>query len=472
MRWLPKTIVGRTLTILIAGLLVSHLVGIAVVTGERVSALTGALGERLAEQMATTTKLIEATPTVRRSFVAQRLSGPAMSVTWGPESVVSDAESDEHEGWRGWMVRRVLGEYLENLPGDERRVAIRHAVAQAESLPGRGMEEAMGGPGHLRHMRQMWRDRGVIQVSQRLSDASWLNFTMPMVGARPFRSSAWFLSFLISAVLVIGVSLGAVRRAGAPLDMFARAAERLGRDVDAPAMREDGPDEVRRAAAAFNQMQRRVSGFVRDRTQMLAAISHDMKTPITRLRLRAEFMDDDEQRGKMIADLDQMEAMIAETLAFARDEVTAEASRPFDLAVMLRDLCEQAADAGAEVSFDGSDRLTYDGRPTALRRAFENLVGNALKYGARAAVTLSQETDTVIITVDDQGPGLADSELGEVFRAFYRVEGSRSRDTGGVGLGLAVVRSVCRAHGGDVILTNRSEGGLRATVTLPTANEA
>ena len=477
MRWLPNTIVGRTLLILIAGLLVSHLVGIAVVSGERFSALTGALGERLATQMEAATGVVEQTGTPLRPTVARRLSGPALNVSWGLESAVSEDDADRG-GWRDWMIRRILREYLGDLPSGNRRIAVRQPPTPEDDSqwPPRlhrnwdgvgGMGAMDGGPGHMSHMRRFWRHREVIQVSQRLADGSWLNFTMPMVSAQPFRSSPWLLSFLISAVLVIGVSLWAVRRASAPLDMFARAAERLGRDVDAPAMSEDGPGEVRRAATAFNRMQQRVSGFVRDRTQMLAAISHDLKTPITRLRLRAEFMDDDEQRTKMLADLDQMEAMIAETLAFARDDITAEATRPFDLAVILRDLCEQAADAGEGGAFQGPDRLTYDGRPTALRRAFENLVGNAVKYGGGATVTLREENDDVIVTVDDHGPGLADAELSEVFRPFYRVEGSRSRDTGGVGLGLAVVRSVCRAHGGDVTLANRSEGGLRATVTLP-----
>jgi signal transduction histidine kinase len=251
--------------------------------------------------------------------------------------------------------------------------------------------------------------------------------------------------------------------------MFAGAAERLGLDVDAPPLPEEGPREVRRASRAFNEMQGRLRSFVRDRTQMLAAISHDLRTPITRLRLRAEFMEDGEQKDRMLSDLDEIQAMIAATLDFARDDFAGEPRRALDLAVLLRDICDEFRDVGADVTWEGPAHATQVGAPAALKRAFSNLIGNAVNYGGGGAVRLTVEQDFCRILVEDRGPGLAEADLERVFEPFVRAEGSRSRETGGVGLGLAITRSIVRGHGGDVTLANRPEGGLRATVALPAA---
>jgi signal transduction histidine kinase len=219
-------------------------------------------------------------------------------------------------------------------------------------------------------------------------------------------------------------------------------------------------------------MQERLQAFVRDRTQMLAAMSHDLRTPITRLRLRAELVDDPEQQGKrkMLADLAEIQTMIDETLAFARDDAAREPSGPLDLAVLIETICDAAEDAGGAVHYAGPARgVPVIGRPGMLRRALTNLVNNAVAYGGSARVTLEVERDRARITIDDNGPGIPEEELERVFAPFYRLDTSRSRETGGVGLGLAVVRSAIDAHGGRVTLLNRSGGGLRAMVELPKA---
>ncbi|MGF1639326.1 MAG: sensor histidine kinase, partial [Rhodospirillales bacterium] len=303
--------------------------------------------------------------------------------------------------------------------------------------------------------------------SLRLGDGTWLNFGIPLPPLPPVWETRIFALILATTLIALAISVWAVRRASAPLSLLAAAAERLGLDMNAPPLTETGPREVRQAAHAFNTMQRRLQRFVGDRTQMLAAISHDLRTPITRLKLRAELVDDPEQQRKMRADLDEMEAMIAATLAFAREEFADEARTPLDLAVLLQTVCDEAVDAGGVAAYAGPSRFAFDGRPTALRRAFANLIDNAIKYGGGAVVTLAAATATVTVTVDDHGPGLPEAERDRVFDPFYRVEPSRSRETGGVGLGLAVVRSVVRGHGGEVGLANRPEGGLRATVVMP-----
>jgi len=271
----------------------------------------------------------------------------------------------------------------------------------------------------------------------------------------------------VMLIAVIALSILGIRRLTAPLGTLAQAAERLGRDVNAPRLTERGASDVRKALRAFNNMQERIQRFIEDRTRMIAAISHDLRTPITRLRLRAEFVEDPEQQARMLADLDDMETMIRSTLSFAREEANPEPRRELDLVALLRSICEDAPDVALAVDLSGAEALPFGGQPVALRRGFCNLIDNAVKYGQRARIGLSIGVDSIAVTIDDDGPGLPEEELERVFRPFYRVEQSRSRDTGGVGLGLSVARTVFRAHGGDVVLSNRPEGGLRATVALP-----
>ena len=237
-------------------------------------------------------------------------------------------------------------------------------------------------------------------------------------------------------------------------------------------MPEDGPDEVARAAVAFNTMAKRISRFVSDRTFLLTAIGHDLRTPITRLRLRSEFIDDDELRTKFLADLAELDAMVSATLAFGRDTADQEAAVALDLAALLRTVLDEAADAWPDApdafAYTGPEHLTAHGRLIMLKRAFANLVGNAMKYGGAARVALAPAGDGLLtVTIDDDGPGVPPDALERVFDPFFRVEASRNRETGGTGLGLPIARNIFRAHGGDVVLINRAGGGARAVVTLP-----
>jgi signal transduction histidine kinase len=267
------------------------------------------------------------------------------------------------------------------------------------------------------------------------------------------------------------LTLWTVRRLTAPVRTLARAAEALGRDVNAPPLPEDGPSEVATAAVAFNTMAARIRRFVQDRTELLTAIGHDLRTPITRLKLRAEFMEDDEQRRKMLIDLEELEAMVSATLAFGRDATSAEQVTPLDLAELLRTIIDEASDAWPEMveklRYEGPSHLTIRARTLALKRALANLVANAVNYGGGAVVRLTQLSGMVTIEIEDDGPGIPPQELDRAFEPFHRGEPSRNRETGGVGLGLPIARNILRAHGGDVTLANRSTGGLRATVTLP-----
>jgi signal transduction histidine kinase len=309
-------------------------------------------------------------------------------------------------------------------------------------------------------------------ASLRLPDGEWLNLRVALPPPRPWHSETFLFAFLAMTLAAAMLIIWAVARLMRPVRVLAEAAERLGRDVNAPPLDERGPNEIATAAHAFNTMAARIRRFVADRTQMLAAIGHDLRTPITRLRLRAEFMDDEEQRKKMLADLDEMEAMIAATLAFARDDAAAEPAAPLDLAALCRTVLDEAADSRPEVAeriaYAGPARLTVRARPVALKRALANLVSNALAYGGGARIALSPpEAGSVRLAVEDDGPGIPEGELEGVFAPFRRLEDSRNRETGGTGLGLPIARNILRAHGGDVTLRNLPQGGAAALVVLP-----
>jgi len=311
-----------------------------------------------------------------------------------------------------------------------------------------------------------------VAIGLRLPEGNWLNLAAPVPAIRPWHSPSFLIAFALMTLAAAALTLWAVRRLTAPVRTLAAAAEALGRDVNAPPLPEGGPLEVATAAAAFNTMAARIRRFVQDRTEMLTSIGHDLRTPITRLKLRAEFMEDDEQRRKMLADLEELEAMVSATLAFGRDTKASEPVSALDLPELLRTVLDEAADArpeiGEHLGYDGPAHLVIRARTLSLKRAFANLVSNAVAYGGGARVRLYPPRDGVVaVEVEDDGPGIAPEELERVFEPFHRGEPSRNRETGGVGLGLPIARNILRAHGGDVVLANRPNGGLRATATMP-----
>jgi signal transduction histidine kinase len=309
-------------------------------------------------------------------------------------------------------------------------------------------------------------------IGMRLPDGEWLDVTAELEPLRPWHSPTFLASFLLMTAAAAVLTLWAVRRLTAPVRVLAAAAEALGRDVNARPLPEDGPTEVAVAAIAFNTMAARIRRFVQDRTELLTAIGHDLRTPITRLKLRAEFVEDDEQRGKILADLEELEAMVSATLAFGRDARTTEPVSSLDLAELLRTILDEAGDAHPELvsklCYEGPPHLTVRARSLALKRVLVNLVANAVNYGGSATVRLSQPAmRTVMVEVEDDGAGIDPAEMERVFEPFFRGEPSRNRETGGVGLGLPIARNIMRAHGGDVVLANRVSGGVKATVTMP-----
>ena len=306
-----------------------------------------------------------------------------------------------------------------------------------------------------------------LQVAVKLGDGQWLSFATTLPQGAPSVSWQFIIAMALMGVIVLAVSVWAVRRVTAPLGLLAVAADRLGRDVAAEPLTEVGTIEMQHATRAFNQMQERLRRLIESRTQMLAALSHDLRTPLTLLRLRAEEVTDMDERDKMLATIGEMDEMIRTTLAFARDEVRAEQRRRVDVAALLASIVDDMADAGMPVTMAPAPPLIHDCQPAALKRAITNLLNNAVKYGKSARAAIATVAKTIEITIDDDGPGIPDAELPRVFQPFYRVEESRSRDTGGTGLGLAIAQSIVQTHGGEITLTNRPGGGLHACIRLP-----
>jgi signal transduction histidine kinase len=307
----------------------------------------------------------------------------------------------------------------------------------------------------------------IFRLDIELDDGSWLIVHPTGEGSEQQQIIELVAMIVLLGAAIAGLAIWSARRLTVPLARLAAAAQHLGRDLGGAQLPEAGPSETRVIAQALNDMRARLQRFIGDRTQMVAAMSHDLRTPLTRLRLLAETLEDGETHRRMLVEIEAMQTMIAETLDFAAQDARREPRQRVDLAALLTSVCDDASDAGRPASYDGPERLVQSCQPVAMRRALTNIVDNAVTYGDRAEVSLAAGPDHLVIAVSDEGPGIAEAFRELVFRPFFRIEESRNRATGGVGLGLAVARSVVRAHGGDVTLAPRTPKGLVVTVTLP-----
>lgn len=279
--------------------------------------------------------------------------------------------------------------------------------------------------------------------------------------------SRFWLHLALTLAAVIAVAIIAVRLVTRPFQRLAEAAEAFGRDLDSPPLEETGPDETRQAAEAFNRMQDRLRRLIAERSRALAAVSHDLRTPLTRLRLRAELVSDEDLRHQINADIDDMQAMVESTLDYLRGLSENEPLQDIDIEALLQSLVADEQVMQRPVTLCAARIAPYRGRLTALKRAVSNLIDNAVKYGHQAQVSAKDDTGQLTIIVEDRGPGIPDADLQRVMQPYERLETSRRRETGGVGLGLAIARDAARMHNGYLVLENRSQGGLRASLNLP-----
>jgi signal transduction histidine kinase len=441
MVFVPKSLRGQLLLLLLGGIFIAHALGVIFFYMDGPNALQLAARNQIVDRFASAIRVTETAPKEAKSDILIAMSSPIERFWIDGESGLASNAMNDREAKLADELNRKLG-------GGDRGVSIRFTEQLAGSLPYQN------------------RTSLAFSVAAHLGDGSWLHYERS--GIEPLR---WWrdlpFSVLVSTIpvlIVVAIFVGWITR---PVKALAQAAEQVGRGERTDPLSITGPREIQETIAAFNAMQDRLVRFIRDRTRMLAAISHDFRTPITSLRLRAEMIEDEELKSAMTRTLDEMRDMVQATLGFASEGAAAEETRLVDLVSLVEAIADDEGTLGHEVQVNSPVKLPFRCRPTSLRRAVLNLTDNAIRYGERARVTLTSDATTVRILVDDDGPGIPQDKLEEVFEPFTRLETSRNRETGGVGLGLAVARSCARSHGGDVVLTNRSRMGLRAEIILP-----
>jgi signal transduction histidine kinase len=445
MSWLkrlwPKRLAGQMIALLLLALVLAQVVTVAIFADERRFAIRAVDRSQMLGRAASVARLIERSPPALQAEILAAAGERRLRFWLSASAAVDQEDEDDDEGVPAWLAERWSGRF-------EREVRL-----------------------HLDEDERPWRRHHghapVVLVSMGLAGGGWLN----MESRLPPPGFAWQLPALtwlgIMGVVLSAVVVLMVRRITRPMAALAAAAERAGRGETIAPLPEVGPQDVRQTTAAFNRMHDRLQRFVKDRTQMLAAMSHDLRTPITTLRLRAEFVDDAETRDKILETLEEMQRMAEATLAFVREEASVEPTRMVDLAALTESVVADFADLGRDVRFEESGRVDHACRPAGLKRALRNLVENAVRYGDKARVSLAQDADELRIVIEDNGPGIPEDQIERMFQPFVRLDESRSVEGGGIGLGLAIARSIVRNHGGDIALANRAGGGLSATVSLP-----
>ena len=464
MRFAPKSLAGQLTLLLLLALAAAQGVAVALFAWERLEALRDAHRDDAVVRTATVARLLGDTPPELHDSVIAAASTDLARFSLTVEPLVGEAGAGERAGAIAGKFSAALG------VGAER---VRVAPLWTRFLD----DDDWDDDHHHEHGDDDDRDDDHDEpdwftASVALADGRWLNVAVGPPPGAPAWGAAFVAVFALSALGIAAVAVFTGRRMAKPMRGLAAAAGRLGRGEAVEDLPEAGPVETRETVRAFNLMRARLDRYVRDRTAMLAAVSHDLRTPITSLRLHAEFVEDAETKAKILAALDEMQRMTDDALAFIREDVQREETRTVDLHALVDSVAADLAELGHDIAVADSGRVLAACRPAALRRALRNLLENAAAYGGRAAVRIERDTDELRVVVEDEGPGIPEAELERVFEPFVRLEASRSRDTGGSGLGLAIARGIMRGHGGDIVLANRAQGGLRATVALPGAGGA
>jgi len=480
-RLVPRSLTSHIILLVLAALAVSHIASFAILRDERREALRFAAREQAVERLAAVIRLLEETPVSLHDGVIRAASTPRLRFR-----IVDQTQLAAGAAKRGpaLFAHEILVGRL-GLPAESVRVDFQDDWRRWHD----GKEQYHDRADHHEddddedddenderwehHDRDDWRGNrpvlgpGMIAAIQ-LSDRRWVESVSVLSIDRPWAGAA-FISLVLSALGVVLIVTVLVRRAMRPVKRLSEAAERIGRGESVPAIEESGPEDIRLLISSFNTMRDRLDRFIRDRMTMLAAMSHDLRTPITTLRLRAELLEEGEDKTSILATLDELQQMSEEVLSFIRTDSKLEKTRSVDVTALVDSVAEEIRATGGTVTFDPDPvgQIVSTCRPIAMKRAVRNIIENATRYGTRADIELAAQDDNVIITIKDDGPGIPDEHRDRIFEPFVRLESSRSRETGGVGLGLAIARSIVLAHGGDIGLKNRPQGGLAVSIWIP-----
>jgi signal transduction histidine kinase len=468
MRWLkrlwPKRLAGQMIALLLLALVLAQLMTLVIFADERRFAIRAVDRSQLLGRAAAVARLLDRSPPSLHDDILETASERRIRYWVSNRSAVEEEEDEHHT----LTFRRGLADLIGGR--NDRELRIIFGDDDDDWRRWWHAREDDDDEDEHRGERRSRRHRGhlpMIIVSMQLEQGNWLNLESrirpPDFGWKlPVLTWLGLMGIALSTVVIV-----MVRRITRPMAALASAAERVGRGDAIEPLPEVGPLDVRQTTTAFNRMHDRLQRFVKDRTQMLAAMSHDLRTPITTLRLRAEFIDDEEIKAKILETLEDMQRMSEATLAFVREEAAAEPTRMVDLAALIESIVADFSDLGWNVDFANGHRVDYGCRPSGMKRALRNLLENAVRYGEKAEVKLDVNGDDFRIIIDDDGPGIPEDQIERMFQPFVRLDESRSVEGGGIGLGLAIARSIIRSHGGDIALANREEGGLRAVISLP-----
>lgn len=467
--WWRRSLAAQLIGFTLFALVVSQALTFMISWDERTKALHAAMKGEFFSRCASMTRLMESMPEPLREQ-ALLASETSYSRFW-----LSKEEPIDANAWRGRAATE-LTRPIENFIDLGRKYGLRsNSVTErltfAEVMAANASESWVTPPLVLWSLPRpakfvYFDDHNGYGLAIKLNDGVWLNTAFYKNIGDGWWDSKSLTSLAITALILSLIGVFIASRIARPLRRLAVSAEALGRGENLPPLPEEGPDDIRRTAEAFNKMQQRLHRFVDDRTRMLAAIGHDLRTPLTSLRLRAEFVKDVDVQQKMLSTIDELQSMTEAAISFARGESTTEETRAIELEALVGSICDDLADLGLPVEYIEGPKTTYRCRPDGLRRAVRNLTENAVRYGGHAKVYICHSSGTVDIVVEDTGPGIPEDMKEKVFVPFFRLETSRNRDTGGVGLGLSIARAVARQHGGDILL-QPNDPGLKAIISLP-----
>jgi signal transduction histidine kinase len=453
-RFLPKSLIGQIALVMAVALLIAQAINFSLIFTER---------QRVSRAQ------IEGPAASRFIMTAQRLA------------------ADPGEEMTEWRERRRRGRFVLGaesvVPPGASDAALVARLRESASSAGLALRDARAISGGAVEPPERFRDRipperrdrierrldrlQILIMSIQLEDGRWVNARMITARPNPWLMLRPLAATLLTYAIVLAAMLLIAARIARPLRDLAGAAERFRGNGEAPQVEPRGPGDVRRAILAFNAMSARVGAMLDEKDRMLGAIGHDLRTPLASLRIRAESVEPEEERARMIATIEEMTSMLDDTLALARTGRGVEKLRAIDVAALVDALVEEFRALDQPVEMDSAPRAIAHIQPNLIRRAVRNLIENAIKYAGAARVAVRETGDGIAIDIIDDGPGIPEAELANAAEAFYRIEPSRSRETGGSGLGLTLARAAAQAHGGDLALANRPEGGLCARLLLP-----
>lgn len=465
MTLLPRSLFGRTLLVLVAGLVFAELASQVVNFFDRGSGVYRLGAQQTALRIAQFARILDRLPADQRGPIIDEMNGSTFSVVMSSAPVPIGKGFAEHSRYE-----RSLAALIRHYLRSEWSTSVKITSLGRTGRP-RNYEAIDTSPFEqwvARHFYFVLPGTFSLVAQIGLEDGTTAVFYARIPQEPLSRLESLIPRLLLTLGIFVLLGAAVVRAITRSLEQLAHAAEQVGADPEGSPLPEVGPREVRSVIHAFNRMRLDLRSYVLERARMLGAISHDLQTPITRLRLRAEMIEDADRRAKFLRDLDEMEAIAGSALEFLKSLGNEPQRHPLDVGALVGSLCEDRVETGCDVTVQGVARGPYNAHPQALRRCLDNLVENALRYGHRARIGIEDDGQALHITVSDDGPGIPEQDLERVFEPFFRLEQSRNRESGGTGLGLAIARNIARWHGGDIHLRNAPEGrGLIAELVLP-----